>query len=461
MAVQSIPKILQVSDSQFSQAIDFLKDFVAIPTISNTDNPEYKKENLEKGAEFAANALEKLDFSVKYVTVHDSPPYVIAEKIVDKLKPTVLLYAHYDIQPVDRKEWATDPFKLEEKNGRLYGRGSSDDKGGIVTILTAIKAFKEAGETLPVNVRILFEGEEEFESRHMESLLQQQASALNAKALVVMDGLNKGEETGSLMNSTRGCVNINLEVTALKEKPMHSGLGCLGPDPVMALSKLLSSLEDPRKIPGFMDGFKPMNDQERKMIKQSSQSTDAYRAEIGIVEGAELRGDPNASIDERIVEEPSLTILNSNSGKPKGGNSLQNIARAEVGIRVLPGQDPNKVAQSVVDYIKAQKVLGNLPLKIEAGEGGWAWKADVSQPFSQKYLAALKENFKRANITPCGGSLPLMHQFQEHFREMEMIVPAVEDEKTSAHSHNESQDLGVFRNAINSLISFLKKAGEE
>jgi acetylornithine deacetylase/succinyl-diaminopimelate desuccinylase-like protein len=449
-----------LTQTQFEQAISDLGKFVAIPSVSHPESPDYKKENLIQAAEFASSKLTHLGFKVSHVSIDGSAPFVIAERIHDVALPTLLLYAHYDVQPVDRDKWSSDPFKLEERKGRLYGRGSSDDKAGIIAITTAIEACLEAKIKIP-NIRILFEGEEEYGSSHMSALLKQEAERLHAHALVVLDGLNRDPETGTLTSSTRGIVNIDVEVKAL-EKPVHSGVGCIVPDPIQDLVRLTHSVLEPKNIPGFMDGCEQLSETERSLLRESSISAETYAKDMGMKLNAQLRGNPNESVYERIRTEPSLSILNFNSGKPNGGNSIQDQASCTLSIRVLPGQDPDKVAEAVIQHLSSQKLASGFEVKItQVEKGARAWTADLSTPFSKIYFEALKENFPKVASMPTGGALPLLHDFKEIFPDLEMIVAAVEDNQTNAHSHDESQDIAVFKNAIQSLIVFLERVGKQ
>ena len=451
---------IYVSDQQFSEAIQFLGELVAIPSVSNPYSPDYSLEHLEGTADVIESKLKGLGLKVSRPRIEGAPSYLLAEQISDPTKPTLLLYAHYDVQPVDREKWVTDPFVMEERNGRLYGRGASDDKAGIVAILSALEAYSASGRQLPANIKLLFEGEEEYNSTHLKTLLEQYSEALQADALIIVDGMNRDVHIGSLTSSTRGLVNIKLKVNAL-EKPIHSGLGCLVPDPAQALAHLIFSLRDPKAILGFLDDCQPLDEYEREILANSSQSAESYAREMGVLENGRLRGDPSESIYERIVVEPSISIVNMKAGQPNGGNSIQESASCTIGIRLTPGQDPGKITEVVVNYLQSQAVPYDLAIElIPEGQGAWAWKADLSSPFSKKYLAALGESFEGSSAMPIGGALPLLHEFQEMFPMMEMIVPGVEDPWTSAHSHNESQDISVFRNAINTLICFFDKAGD-
>ncbi len=458
---KALPFDHRVTDDQFEKTLQLLGELVAIPSVSNPHSPDYNFSNLEQASQLVEKKLVELGFSVSCPSIDGSPPYILGESPSNSDKPTVLLYAHYDVQPVNRAKWITDPFLMHEREGRLYGRGASDDKGGLAAIITALETYSQLGRELPVNVKILFEGEEEYGSSHMKALLQQNKEKLQADALVVLDGLNSHATTGTLTSSTRGLVNIKLKVNAL-EKPVHSGIGCLVPDPAQALAGLIHLLEDPRSIPGFMETIEPLNEQEREILAASSQSAESYAREMGVIENAHLRGNSKESVYERIVQEPSISIVNMNCGQPNGGNSIQDSASCTIGIRVVPGQDPERVAELLIHYLQAQAVLFNLPIELSQDEqSAWAWKAELSRPFAKKYLAALGENFQSSAAMPCGGALPLLRDLQETFPKMEMIVPGVEDPLTAAHSHNESQDILLLRNSINALIAFLNKAGQQ
>ncbi len=450
---------IRVSDTQFAQAVQLLGQFVAIPSVSHPNSPYYNPKTLAQAATFAGAQLEKLGFTVSYPCIDKSAPFVIAELITDATKPTLLLYAHYDVQPVDLSKWNTKPFVMTERDGRLYGRGASDDKAGVIGIITALAACKAAEVALP-NIKILFEGEEEYGSSHMDALLKKEAKRLDAQALIVLDGLNKDVATGTLTSSTRGLINLELEVNALK-KPVHSGIGCLVSDPAQVLTDLIHSLRQPQNIPGFMDGCDKLSKEERRILKDGSVSAEQYAKDMGIVPGGKLRGNANASVYERILSEPSLSVVNMTCGQPNGGNSIQDTARCTIGVRILPGQDPDQIAEAVMSYLKKQKVDTNVQVHVnQSSKGSWAWKADLTAKFSSLYFEALKANFPKTCAMPCGGTLPLLREFQEAFPKMEMLIPAVEDPKTDAHSHNESQDIAVFRRSINSLIHFLDQSGK-
>lgn len=451
----SSSKGLRISEVQLRSAIEQLRKLVAIPSLSNPHNADYEIKHLLHAADFVGDQLRELGLEVEFVSIDGSAPFILAQKGSDPKKPTILCYAHYDVQPVMRDQWDSDPFSLTEKNGRLYGRGSGDDKGGIIAILAALEVYQKARCDFPCNIRVLFEGEEEYGSSHMAELIHQEQKRLHADALIVMDGGNKTIDSGSLTTSVRGLLNFKLQVKTMA-RPIHSGIGCLAPDPSLILAQLMVSLKNPRTIPGFMSGCTSLQPMERELLAKGSRTAKEYAEENELLPSVKLRGDPNLSVYERIAEEPSISFPNGHWGVPNGGNSIQEKACCQIGVRITAGQDPKQVEKALRDYLLSQDVAGaEISLRLE--ENCFAWKGDLSRPFTQKYLAALGENFKESHILPTGGALPFLREFQKLFPKMELIIPGVEDPKTFAHSHNESQDIGVLERAINTLISFIEK----
>lgn len=451
---------LRVSNEQFQQSIKELAELVSIPSVSDPNSPDYNIKSMVAAADFVKDKLEALDFKTRFCVMKEgTAPYVLAEQVVDAALPTILLYAHYDVQPVERDKWKTEPFKMEQIGARLYGRGASDDKAGIIAILTALKVYKEAGLKLPVNIRILIEGDEEYGSMEISDMLKLEAKNLEANALIILDGANCDVATGTVENSTRGIVTFELEVRALNEKPTHSGVGCLAPDPILALCKLLASLSDPKQIPGLLDDCAKLDPKEGALLDASSISAEEYAKEHGVVKGAHLRGDPKESLFRRILQEPSISVLNITSGTKTSGNSIQNSAHCKFGVRLTTGQDPKRVAEIIQKYIASQGTLWNVPYELkQVGLAARAWKGNIQGPYTTALLDSFKDVYGKIAVMPTGGTLPLITDFEETFPGLEVIIAGVEDPHTSAHSHNESQDISVLRNVTDSLISFFDKA---
>jgi len=451
----TLQPLLAVTDTQMQQAHTRLGEFVAIPSLSDSTNTEYDRDALDQAAHFVKKEFEQLEFNAREVQVEDSPLYVVAERIHDVSLPTILFYAHYDVQPVDRDQWTSNPFVMKERNERLYGRGASDDKAGIIAISTALKALKDAGLETRYNIKILSEGEEEFGSTHMPAFLAQEKENLRADAMIILDGLNKNVDTGTVNNSLRGILQMAMHVDALAQ-PVHSGLGCIAPDPIMAMATYVSSLSDPRTIPGFMDECTLLNQAEGALLDQNSVTAEEHAAELGVLEGGTLRGDSTHSVYRRIVDEPSLTVTDFVSGETGGPGIVQNRSECTISVRLTPGQTADHVERCIRTHLKAQTVPGNLPFILERKVAATAWKSDVTQPYTQLFLEAMKTAYPAAGPMPCGGAIPLLGEFDKALPNMEKIVAGVEDPDTNAHSHNESQSKAVLQRTVDSLIHFLK-----
>lgn len=354
----SVSSSYRINPLEFSEAIEQLREFVAIPSVSNPNFTDYySMENLQRAADFTAERFKEIGFEVRQVSIEGCAPYILAEKVVDVALPTLLFYAHYDVQPVEETKWNTPPFILTELNGRLYARGASDDKAGIIAIITALGLYLREYGAFPCNVKFLSEGEEEYGSQHMEALVEQEKDNLKADALIVLDGSNADVETGTLTASTRGLLNLELSVKTM-EKPTHSGVGCLVPDPSAIMADLMVSMKDPRKIPGFMDTCHFLNETEIQLLDQSSQTAEVYANDHNLLKDVRLRGDSNRSVYSRIAEEPSISFVNGRWGIPHGGNSIQECANCQIGVRVTAGQSPEEVAASLRNYLLAQDAQG-------------------------------------------------------------------------------------------------------
>ncbi len=449
--------VSRINVDQFNTTLDWLGKFVSLSSVSNKSSPDYSASKMQDAADFAFKRLQELGFETSYKTVNDSPPYILAKRIHNAALPTILLYTHYDVQPVNRAAWNTDPFTPETINGRLYGRGSADSKGNIAVMFAAIQFFNDLGKELPVNIKILLEGEEEIGSPNINTLLEQYSEDFQSDAFVVMDAVNKDLNTGTISISTRGCVSFQMRIKALKA-PVHSGTGCLVPDPGMALCCLISSLANPLLIPGFIDFSKILSESEREQLKRDSITEEEYKQENGVVPEARLRGFDHDSIYERIMgDTPSLSILNFTAGAPNGGNSIPSFAECQIGIRTFIGQNPSDVRIKVIEFLLSQKVMWNLPIEITTENSGtWAWAGNVDGPLSKKYSTAFTQVFGQATIMPCGGSLPLYHKFTELFPATEIIPIGAIDPSSNIHGDNESQDLSLLRNQIDSFIQFMQ-----
>jgi len=407
-------------------------------------------------ADATAKLLKSRGFTnVKLVEVPGTHPYVYGEVLNAPGKPTVLLYAHHDVQPAgDEEKWHSKPFDPVERKGRLYGRGAADDKAGIIVHTSAVDACLKSGG-LPLNVKVLIEGEEEIGSSHLTDLLKSNLALLKADGIVLTDAGNFETGLPSVTTSLRGLVSVDVEVTALKQ-PVHSGMwGGPIPDPVTALCKMLASLvndDGSIAIPGILDKVKPLTPAERKSIESLPTDRATFRKQAGMLEGVQMIGG-EAHPWEINWRQPSIAVnAIQASSRRDARNIICDSAWARVGVRIVPDLDPKDVQQKVVAALK-KAVPWGLKAEIKADQAAGWWYTDSSGPALQAAFRALKKGYGHDAVAiGAGGSIGFVEPFSRELGGVPAILLGVEDPYTNAHSENESLHLGDFDSAIKSEI---------
>jgi acetylornithine deacetylase/succinyl-diaminopimelate desuccinylase-like protein len=425
-----------------------LEDLVRIPSVSA---PGYDLADVRRSAEATADLLRGAGFAtVEMLEVEGAHPAVYASIPAPEGAPTVLLYAHHDVQPPGpNDEWARGPFEPFERDGRLYGRGSSDDKAGIMVHVGAIEAL---GPVLPVGVKVLVEGEEEIGSTHLAAFLDTYQEQLGADVIVIADAGNWAVGTPTFSTSLRGLVDCVVEVRTL-EHAVHSGVfGGPIPDALTVLARLLATLHDAVgevAIPGLV-----ATDSTELHL-----SEEELRAQAETVPGVELIG--SGSITARLWTRPAVSVLAIDAPPvAEAINQLVPVARAKVGMRIAPGDDPQRAMDALVDHLE-RNVAWGAEVTVTRGSSGEAFSLDTTDPAYDAFRAAFAAAWgTEAAEMGVGGSIPFVADFAIRYPEAAIILTGVADPTSRAHGPNESVDLNELRNAVLAEAIALRRLGE-
>jgi cysteinylglycine-S-conjugate dipeptidase len=433
--------------------LDELKRLVRIPSVSFPGFPEIE---VNRSAEAVAELLRRRSFKhVEVLKVEGAHPYVYGERIEDPALPTVLLYAHHDVQPAgDAGAWTSPPFEPTEREGRLYGRGAADDKAGILTHVAAVDAWVRGARKLPVNVKLVVEGEEEIGSDHLGAFLARYRSRLDADAMVLTDTGNVETGVPSVTVALRGLVCVEVEVRAL-DQSVHSGMwGGPVPDPALALARMLAGLVDAEgrvAIPGVQEKVRPLTSAQREAIEALPITVEDFRRQARMRPGVKLLGDRHPL--ETNWWQPSLSVNAIQASNRKDArNIINDTAWARLGIRLVPDLEPEAVARQLEAALRAAAPWG-VEVTITRVAAGAPWITDLGHPAFAAAFRALEKGFgRKALAIGCGGSIGFVEPFAQALGGAPALLIGVEDPYSNAHSENESLDLGDFQKAIRSAI---------
>lgn len=405
-----------------------LERAVRIPSVSL---PGFSSEPVREMANAVVDILRTAGVeNARLEEVKDGYPMVFGEIEGPPGAPTVLLYAHYDVQPAgDEKAWNSPPFEPEERKGRLYGRGSADDKSGIVIHAGALRAFKGRP---PVGIKVVMEGEEETDS-HLDNYVLENPELFHADVIVVGDVGNWKVGEPTLTTTLRGLATCRVDVETLKDQ-VHSGMfGGPAPDALLVLIQLLAKLHDEKgsvAVEGIMS----------TVWSGLNYPEDLYRETAGILDGVPLTGE--GTVSDRLWSKPSVTVIGLDAPQVEGAaNALIPRARAQVSMRVPPGMQSEKARSLLADHLRRSAPWG-VRVNVTEMQAGPGFLAKTDGPGYAAAMKAMKESYGKDTVMMGqGGSIPLVSNLAEVAPEAEIILWGAEDGIAAIHSPNESVDL--------------------
>ena len=439
------------------QANTELFELLRIPSVSADPT---RKADMTRAADWLQLKLQALGFAAR---VDQTPghPIVYAERLNAPGKPTVLIYGHYDVQPeAPLEEWHTPPFEPTVRDGRIYARGSTDDKGQAFAHVKGVELLLSQGE-LPVNVKFLLEGEEEIGSASIGDYLTAHRDELKADVILISDGSRFAPDVPTITYGVRGLSYVEIHVQGAN-RDLHSGsYGGAAPNPINALCEIIAGLKDDQgrvTIPGFYDGIEPLTDEERQMWASLPHSDEDFAASIGV---PALPGEEGYTTLERLWGRPTLDV-NGIWGGYQGEGSKTVIAAkagAKVSMRLVPGQDPDRITQLIKDYVPTIAPKG-VKAEVLGHHGGQPVMFPTDSRWVQGANRALKRVYGReAAFARTGGSIPIVADFDQILETPVLFVDLGLNED-APHSPNESFAVADYHNGILTSAYLLEELGK-
>lgn len=402
-----------LTENRKTAYLNDLKTLLSIPSVST--DPARKSE-VKRCAEEVARQMREAGLRSVEVIATEGHPVVYGEYIVNPESTTALIYGHYDVQPEDPIElWTTPPFEPTERDGKLYARGATDDKGQFLCHLKAVAGLLEDEKTLPINVKFLIEGEEEIGSPHLAPFLRDHKEKLKADVLVVSDSAMYAPGQPSLVYGLRGLAYLQIDLEGANSD-LHSGVfGGAVPNPALELAKILSQLKDQDEritVPGFYDKVLDMTQIERDAYASLNFDAEEFRKSVGV---NALTPEKGYNALEGRTARPTLEVNGLLSGYTGEGAKtvLPAKAMAKVSCRLVPDQDPGEISQLVDDFV--QKLCPpSMKCKVTQMHGAKAWLTPPDHPVLESAAKAVKDVFGKEPVRIReGGSIPIVIDFQE------------------------------------------------
>lgn len=439
--------------------LDELFELIRIPSISSL--PEHKPD-MYRAAEKWKEILLAAGADKAVIMETDGNPVTYGEKIIDENAPTVLVYGHMDVMPVDPLElWRTDPFEPVVKDGKIWARGADDDKGQSFMHAKAFEYLVQSGK-LSCNVKFLIEGEEEVGSPNLPKFCEENKELLKSDVILVSDTSMIGPDIPSITTGLRGLAYWQVEVTG-PEADLHSGLfGGAVANPINVLSKMIAQTLDDEgriQIPGFYDDIIEVSQQEREMMAKAPFSLQEYKDSIGV---EELFGEKGYSPNEQTGIRPTFDVCGIWGGYTGEGAKtvLPSKAYAKISTRLVPNQDHNKIAQLFIDYFQSIAPK-SVNVKVDYLHGGPSYVCPIDLPAYRAAEKAFKDVYGKDPVpVRSGGSIPIIATFEEILGTKSVLL-GFGLGSDAIHSPNENFPLEQFYNGIRTIPLFYKYFSEE
>lgn len=432
-----------------------LFDLLRIPSVSTDSN---RKGDVKKAADFLVNQLQEI--GLDNVTLHETAghPIITAKKITHSDRPTVLIYGHYDVQPSDPDDlWETPPFEPTVKNGRVYARGASDDKGQSFIHVKAIESYLKTGSEIPVNVKFILEGEEEIGSPNLIPFINENKELLKCDMVLISDTAMFGEDQPSITYGLRGLAYMEIHVKG-PNRDLHSGIyGGTVENPANVLCEMIAKMKDEDgiiQVEGFYDDVEPLTPEMRESYEVLPFNEREYKESLNL---KAVHGEEGYGTHERSSARPTLDVNGLWSGYQGEGAKtvLPAKAGAKVSMRLVPNQDPNKIAELFKKYVHSI-APATVEVDVLAHHGGYPVVIDLDFYGLKAAAKAFEDIYqKEVLFTREGGSIPIVADFKKVLG-VNSILMGFGLTKDALHSPNESFSLKDFHRGIKTSARFFE-----
>lgn len=443
--------VVQFVRTQHDRYLQELKSYLAIPSISS--DPE-KKQTMVETAEYTAQLLRDAGCPEVKVNPTAGHPCVTGSWIFDKSLPTIMIYGHYDVQPVDPLElWDSDPFDAQIVGDKIVARGAADDKGQLFMHIKAVEAYTKTVGKPPINVKFLLEGEEEIASPSLAAFLEKNKTDLTADIIIISDTSMLGPGLPAITYGLKGLTYMELNITG-PDRDLHSGeFGGAVANPIEVLARMLATVKDENSkilIPGFYDKVAKVSAEERAELARVPFDETHYKNDLKV---DALWGEEGYSTVERTWIRPTFEINGMWGGfiEPGSKTVLPSKAGVKISMRLVPDQDPNEIADLVEDYFR-KIAPDSIKMKIIRHGSGYPVVVSLNNPFMEGATKALNDAFNhKPYMIRGGGSIPIVADFKKILG-LDSLLVGFCSPGARAHSPNENMDISSFFMGIESLV---------